>query len=308
YLGLMVKFGRAYRSVRSRPVSVGSVSVAELSARARGINPVLARPWVHVYDTTAESAPWLSEENMTYARELFSKKVVGYPLIGLWNVERKSANNAHRTPAVVICGRSNVGKSTLINELLYGRQFDQVKHRVRLSSHNITHAPVSNKAGRTRHIFRFDLGDRLRLVDLPGYGFAEVEGSVRDEWATLIERYLQVAGEESSQLQRAISLVDARRGVKGLDRALWDMLQEKRIPFQVVLTKVDLVHDVYELHDTMEHMIAILQEYDREVLWPYIHAVSSLHKHGINDLLLSLSAVARDFEMLGQARRVSGGG
>ncbi|KAF4688872.1 GTP-binding protein [Perkinsus olseni] len=230
------------------------------------------------------------------------------PTSCLWNVERKSANNAHRTPAVVICGRSNVGKSTLINELLYGRQFDQVKHRVRLSSHNITHAPVSNKAGRTRHIFRFDLGDRLRLVDLPGYGFAEVEGSVRDEWATLIERYLQVAGEESSQLQRAISLVDARRGVKGLDRALWDMLQEKRIPFQVVLTKVDLVHDVYELHDTMEHMIAILQEYDREVLWPYIHAVSSLHKHGINDLLLSLSAVARDFEMLGQARRVSGGG
>ncbi|KAF4719752.1 hypothetical protein FOZ62_023323, partial [Perkinsus olseni] len=182
---LMVKLGRAYRSVRSRPASVGSVSVAELSARARGINPVLARPWVHVYDTTAESAPWLSEENMIYARELFSKKVVGYPLIGLWNVERKSANNAHRTPAVVICGRSNVGKSTLINELLYGRQFDQVKHRVRLSSHNITHAPVSNKAGRTRHIFRFDLGDRLRLVDLPGYGFAEVEGSVRDEWATL---------------------------------------------------------------------------------------------------------------------------
>ncbi|KAF4752408.1 hypothetical protein FOZ62_010356, partial [Perkinsus olseni] len=54
---------KAYRSVRSRPVSVGSVSVAELSARARGINPVLARPWVHVYDTTAESAPWLSEEN-----------------------------------------------------------------------------------------------------------------------------------------------------------------------------------------------------------------------------------------------------
>ncbi|KAF4715588.1 GTP-binding protein [Perkinsus olseni] len=102
--------------------------------------------------------------------------------------------------------------------------------------------------------------------------------------------------------------VDARRGVKGLDRALWDMLEEKKIPFQVVLTKVDLVHDVYELHDTMEHIIAILQEYDREVLWPYIHAVSSLHKHGINDLLLSLSAVARDFEMLGQARRVSGGG
>lgn len=68
----------------------------------------------------------------------------------------------------VICGRSNVGKSTLINEILYGRQFDANKYRIRWSSDNITHAPVSRKAGRTRHVFRFDLGDRLRLVDLPG--------------------------------------------------------------------------------------------------------------------------------------------
>ncbi|KAF4672315.1 GTP-binding protein [Perkinsus chesapeaki] len=297
----------ATRARRARYPDPTEVSVAELSARAKGVEPVLARPWVHVYDTSTESAPWLGEDNMVYARELFSRKVVGYPLIGLWNVERKSANNAHRTPAVVICGRSNVGKSTLINEILYGRQFDQNKYRVRMSSQNITHAPVSNKAGRTRHIFRFDLGDRLRIVDLPGYGFAEVEGSVRDEWATLIERYLQVAGEESGQLQRAISLIDARRGAKGLDRALWDMLQDKRIPFQVVLTKVDLVRNVYELHDMIEQIVASLQEYDREIVWPYVHSVSSLEKHGMNDLLLSLSAIAKDFEMVNKVRMASGG-
>jgi GTP-binding protein len=125
---------------------------------------------------------------------------------------------------VEICfaGRSNVGKSSLINALT-GRK-------------NLARA--SNTPGRTQEINFFNLGEARYLVDLPGYGFAEAPVAVVAKWQALLKQYLQ----GRATLRRAFVLVDMRHGIKAVDEDILTMLDRAAVTFQVVLTKSDKVN------------------------------------------------------------------
>ena len=119
---------------------------------------------------------------------------------------------------VCFAGRSNVGKSSLINALTGRRAL----------------ARASNTPGRTQEINFFSRGD-LYLVDLPGYGFAEAPLNKVETWQRLLKAYL--AGRPT--LRRAFVLVDARHGIKAVDEEILTLLDTSAVPFQTVLTKVD---------------------------------------------------------------------
>ena len=120
---------------------------------------------------------------------------------------------------VCFAGRSNVGKSSLINALT-GRKGI---------------ARASNTPGRTQEINFFALGEAIYLVDLPGYGFAEAPKPVVEKWQALLRAYL--AGRPT--LRRAFLLIDARHGIKAVDEEIIKLLNRSAVTFQTVLTKAD---------------------------------------------------------------------
>jgi len=124
-------------------------------------------------------------------------------------------------PEVAFVGRSNVGKSSLLNALT-GRS---------------TLARASNTPGRTRQINFFNLGDTIMLVDLPGYGYAKAAKSDIEQWQETMRGYLR--GRVSLRL--VCLLIDARHGFKENDGEMMEMLDNSAVPFQTVLTKCDKV-------------------------------------------------------------------
>lgn len=124
---------------------------------------------------------------------------------------------------VCFAGRSNVGKSTLINALTGRKGL----------------ARASNTPGRTQEINYFTLLDSHYLVDLPGYGYAEAPLHIVQQWQALLKSYLQ----GRATLRRAFVLIDARHGVKAVDEEIMKLLDIAAVPFQVVMTKSDKVKD-----------------------------------------------------------------
>ncbi|MDX1541728.1 MAG: ribosome biogenesis GTP-binding protein YihA/YsxC [Geminicoccaceae bacterium] len=147
-------------------------------------------------------------------------------------------------PEVAFAGRSNVGKSSLVNALT---------GRGRL-------ARTSNTPGRTQEINFFELAGELMLVDLPGYGFAQAPRPVVLRWQKLVRAYLQ----GRSVLRRVCVLIDARHGPKDVDRTFFTMLADAAVSFQLVLTKGDLVRPG-ALADLVETIASELQR------WPAAH-------------------------------------
>ncbi len=126
-------------------------------------------------------------------------------------------------PEVCFAGRSNVGKSSLINALTGRKDL----------------ARASNTPGRTQEINFFNQGETHYLVDLPGYGFAKAPLDVVAKWQALLKQYL--AGRVS--LRRAFVLVDFRHGIKPVDEEIMTLLDQSAVTFQCVLTKADKVKD-----------------------------------------------------------------
>ncbi len=122
-------------------------------------------------------------------------------------------------PEIAFAGRSNVGKSSLINALTGRRSL----------------AIVSDTPGRTRQVNFFDLAGRLTLVDLPGYGYAKASKGQIANWTALIEHYLKAR----VPLRRVVLLIDARHGLKDSDRKVMALLDTAAVSYQVVLTKAD---------------------------------------------------------------------
>ncbi len=122
-------------------------------------------------------------------------------------------------PEVAFAGRSNVGKSSLINAL---------------TGHHAL-ARASGQPGRTRQLNFFNVGDRLTLVDMPGYGYAQAPKSVKADWQGLMFEFLRGRPE----LRRVMLLLDARIEIKGSDNAVMDLLDDAAVTYQLVLTKAD---------------------------------------------------------------------
>lgn len=162
---------------------------------------------------------------------------------------------------ICFAGRSNVGKSSLINALT-GRK---------------SLARASNTPGRTQEINYFGLGAERYMVDLPGYGYAEAPIAVVEKWQRLLKNYLQ--GRQT--LRRAFVLIDTRHGVKAVDEEILTMLDRAAVPFQAVLTKADKVSRA-ERDATVEQVRGALAKH--VAAYPELVVTSSEKGDGIETL------------------------
>lgn len=176
-------------------------------------------------------------------------------------------------PEIAFAGRSNVGKSSLLNALT-GRS---------------ALARVSHTPGRTQQLNFFALGRRLMLVDLPGYGFAQASKKQVASWTGLTRRYLK----GRASLRRVLLLIDGRHGVKEADRPIMALLDEAAVSFQIVLTKIDKVPPA----ELAARLAALARELKRHVAaHPAIHLTSAHEGGGIAALRASLAALAAPAE------------
>ena len=178
------------------------------------------------------------------------------------------------SPEIAFAGRSNVGKSSLLNALT-GRK---------------ALARTSNTPGRTRQLNFFDLDGRLTLVDLPGYGYARASKTNIAAWTALVNGYLK----GRPTLRRAMLLIDARHGLKESDREIMAMLDEAAVVYQVVLTKIDKTKS-----SALETVIsAITAELARHgAAHPEIAATSAYTGSGIAEIRATLAALAPNPDM-----------
>jgi GTP-binding protein len=172
-------------------------------------------------------------------------------------------------PEIAFAGRSNVGKSSLLNALT-GRR---------------TLARTSNTPGRTRQINFFDLDAHLMLVDLPGYGYAEAPKIEVRRWTALLRRYLQTR----ATLQRVCLLIDSRHGIKDVDYPLMLMLDDAGVSYQIVLTKTDKL-EAGELALIAGRTRAEMAAH--AAAHPEIHLTSALKRRGIAELRATLGSFA----------------
>ena len=152
------------------------------------------------------------------ARKLFSG-----PVSFLKSAPELKFLPAPTVPEIAFAGRSNVGKSSLLNRL----------------THRSSLARTSNTPGRTQELKFFEVGEPvvLRLVDMPGYGFAKAPKDVARKWRYLINDYLR----GRTVLKRALVLIDSRHGLKDVDREVVKMLDDAAVGYRLVLTKADKI-------------------------------------------------------------------
>jgi GTP-binding protein len=172
---------------------------------------------------------------------------------------------------IAFAGRSNVGKSSLINALTGRRAL----------------ARTSHTPGRTQELIFFGGPDRLVLVDLPGYGYAAAAKSKVAAWTRLIHDYLH----GRSALARVYLLVDARHGLKTVDEAILDTLGQAAVSHEIVLTKCDQVSEV-ELAERGEAVKAAMR--NRPAAFPDLIATSTRTGAGIPALRAAIAGLVRD--------------
>ena len=207
--------------------------------------------------------PQFSDEELEAARVLFA----GQATFMMGAVKMDGLPDPD-LPEVCFAGRSNVGKSSLINGLVGHKKL----------------ARASNEPGRTREINFFVLADKIRLVDLPGYGFARVSRSTANKFQDLGRQYLR----GRPNLKRVYLLIDARHGLKEVDKEALDALDLSAVSYQIVLTKADKIkpHEAAALVVKTQGQIA-----KRPAAFPRVIATSSEKGDGLPELRAEIKAV-----------------
>ena len=179
---------------------------------------------------------------------------------------------------VAVVGRSNAGKSTLLNALL--------------GSKDNSFVPVSRHPGSTTHLDFYGLGrsasPRVVIVDSPGYGYSSKGKAARGAWMAKVSAYL--TDRDPNVLRRTIMLIDARVGLTAIDTEVADMLEERLVPWHAVLTKADAVPDG-QLESAASSLSAALAQ--RHLVFPVLNAVSARTGEGLAELQRSIIQSAR---------------
>ena len=160
---------------------------------------------------------------------------------------------------VAFVGRSNVGKSSLINAVVGDKNC----------------ARVSKSPGRTQQINFFTLSDKISIADLPGYGYAAVSKKMRKSWDNLILDYLR--GRQN--LRRIFLLIDSRHGFKNVDEEIMDILDDSAVVYQIVLTKIDKISNITAIKQKIEAKIST-----HTAAFPEVLATSSEKMIGISEV------------------------
>jgi GTP-binding protein len=201
-------------------------------------------------------------EALEAARILFAREARF--VMGAAKIEQLPAPDL---PEVAFAGRSNVGKSSLINALV-GR-------------HGLARA--STEPGRTREVNFFILDERLRLVDLPGYGFAKVSRSTAKTFQNLGRDYLR----GRVNLSRVYLLIDSRHGLKPPDAEALDALDKAAVSYQIVLTKADKLRPASSINDVLAATAQAIRK--RPAAYPEVLATSSDSGAGLPELRLAIA-------------------
>jgi GTP-binding protein len=175
------------------------------------------------------------EERLKKGRELFNKRCDF--VLSVANLKQLPADDKEE---IAFAGRSNVGKSSLINALFGQRKL----------------AKTSSTPGRTQQLNYFNLDDKIYVVDLPGYGFAKAPKDIVKSWQQLINTYLV----GRANLRRVFLLIDSRHGIKKIDSEIMDMLDKAAVTYQIVLTKIDKI-SAKELEKVLSDTAKIVSEH-----------------------------------------------
>ena len=204
-------------------------------------------------------------EQIETARVLFARNVEF--LMGAAAIPQLPEPNL---PEVAFAGRSNVGKSSLINALVN-------RHRL---------ARASTEPGRTREINFFVLDEQLRLVDLPGYGFAKVSRTTASKFQNLGRSYLR----GRVNLKRVYLLIDARHGLKSVDAEALDALDLSAVSYQIVLTKTDKLRSQPAVEAVVEATLKAIAK--RPAAFPRVAATSASSGAGMPELRAEIAEAA----------------
>lgn len=204
-----------------------------------------------------------SKEQLEAASLLFKKSCTF--VLGVAHLEQLPLSEM---PEIAFAGRSNVGKSSIINAVTGKGGL----------------AKTSNTPGRTQQLNYFNLNEQLHIVDLPGYGYAQAPEKIVRQWQELIFSYLQ----GRVNLKRVFLLIDSRHGIKKVDEEIMELLDKAAVTYQIVLTKTDKI-GAKALEEVKEQTLAIIKKH--AAAYVNILATSSEKKLGINELQAEIASL-----------------
>lgn len=196
------------------------------------------------------------------------RKLFAGPCDFIWAAAKVGDLPPAGAPEFAFAGRSNVGKSSLINALTGMRDL----------------ARASNTPGRTRELNFFNVNEQMTLVDMPGYGYAKASKADVAKWQAVLKGYLR----GRPGLTRAFVLIDSRHGILKADEEMFELLDESAVTYQLVLTKIDKIKPA-ELEKVLEKVEAAIKKHP--AAFPVVHATSSEKATGIPELRAEIAGL-----------------